>query len=63
MGKATECSIALDLYFDSPHWSKARLGAKKLVPHILDITWRSVPGRPQSVIPEISVTLTSDNKI
>lgn len=53
----------IDVLFNSPLWGKSRLGARKLVPDVIGLTWESVPRRPRGVAPEVTVTLTDDADI
>ncbi len=58
MPKRNNCEI--DIIFQSPLWAKSRLGARHLVPKVIDTAWGMVPNRPRGVTPEITVTLTHD---
>ncbi|HNQ92480.1 MAG TPA: rRNA maturation RNase YbeY, partial [Alphaproteobacteria bacterium] len=53
----------VDTLFDSPLWGRARLGAKSLVPELIEMAWTNVPNRPRGFVPEVSVTLTDDASI
>lgn len=61
MPKRNNCEI--DIIFQSPLWAKSRLGARHLVPQVIDTAWGMVPNRPRGIIPEITVTLTNDSAI
>ncbi len=61
MPKRNSCEI--DIIFQSPLWAKSRLGARRVIPHVIDTAWSMVPDCPRRVTPEITITLTGDDAI
>lgn len=55
--------VSIDILFDSPYWAKSRLSARKRIHDVLSVTWKSIPGRPKGITPEVTVTLTDDANI
>jgi rRNA maturation RNase YbeY len=56
-------SVSIDIITLSPLWGKARLSLSKKVPHILSMAWKTIPKKPKSVIPEITLSLIDDLSI
>ena len=55
--------ISIDIIFESPHWSKSKLSARKRINDVLTLTWDMIPNRPKGISPELTVTLSHDSKI
>ncbi|MFA7275986.1 MAG: rRNA maturation RNase YbeY [Pseudobdellovibrionaceae bacterium] len=55
--------LDIDIFFTSPLWGRSRLGARRVIPWVLETAWAQVPKRPREVFPELSVTLCDDAAI